>query len=70
MITTLQSDQIKRKVHTIMTEAIIVALITGAHNAYALGAQVTHNGKRWRSTVANNVWEPGAYGWEEVTTDE
>lgn len=43
---------------------------TGAHNAYALGAQVTHNGKRWRSTVANNVWEPGAYGWEEVTTDE
>ena len=28
------------------------------------------NGKRWRSTVANNVWEPGAYGWEEVTSDE
>ena len=43
---------------------------TGAHNAYALGAQVTHNGKRWRSTVANNVWEPGAYGWEEVTINE
>lgn len=38
----------------------------GAHDAYALGAKVTHSGKHWKSTVDNNVWEPGVYGWEEV----
>ena len=37
----------------------------GGHDAYALGAQVTHAGKRWKSSAANNVWEPGIYGWEE-----
>ena len=35
---------------------------TGAHNAYALGAKVSHAGKHWVSNVANNVWEPGVYG--------
>ena len=39
---------------------------TGAHDAYAKSAKVKHNGKKWISTVDNNVWEPGAYGWEEV----
>ena len=39
----------------------------GAHDTYALGDKVAHNGKRWVSTAANNVWEPGVYGWEEVT---
>lgn len=38
----------------------------GAHDAYALGAKVSHNGKHWTSTTATNVWEPGVYGWEEV----
>lgn len=38
---------------------------TGAHNAYAQGAKVSHNGKHWISDVANNVWEPGVYGWTE-----
>lgn len=37
----------------------------GAHDAYVLGAKVSHNGKHWVSTVDNNVWEPGVYGWEE-----
>lgn len=37
---------------------------TGAQDAYPLGAKVTHNGKRWTSTVAANTWEPGVYGWE------
>ena len=32
---------------------------TGAHDAYPLGAQVTHNGRTWTSTVAANVWPPG-----------
>lgn len=40
---------------------------TGAHNAYALGAKVSHAGKHWVSNVANNVWEPGVYGWTEQT---
>lgn len=38
----------------------------GAHDAYELGAQVSHNGKHWTSNVAANVWEPGVYGWTEV----
>lgn len=36
-------------------------------NPYMAGDKVTHNGKTWVSTVDNNVWEPGVYGWDEVT---
>ena len=39
---------------------------TGAHDAYAKSAKVKHKGKKWISTVDNNVWEPGVYGWEEI----
>ena len=39
---------------------------TGAHDAYAKDAKVTHNGKKWISTADNNVWEPGVYGWDEI----
>lgn len=39
----------------------------GAHDAYAKGDSVSHNGKHYVSTVDNNVWEPGVYGWEEVS---
>lgn len=42
---------------------------TGAQDAYALGAQVTHNGSTWESEVANNVWEPGAAGSEALWTE-
>ena len=35
-------------------------------NPYQIGDKVTHNGKTWENTVANNVWEPGVYGWTEV----
>lgn len=38
----------------------------GAQDAYPLGAKVRHSEKRWTSTVTNNVWEPGVYGWEET----
>ena len=38
---------------------------TGAHNAYAQGAKVSHNGKHWISDVDANTWEPGVYGWTE-----
>ena len=37
-------------------------------NPYMTGDKVTHNGKTWISDVDNNVWEPGEYGWSEVTT--
>ena len=39
----------------------------GAHDAYAKGAKVSHNGKHWTSSVDSNVWEPGVYGWTEYT---
>lgn len=39
----------------------------GATDAYQIGDKVEHNGKTWESDVANNVWEPGVYGWHEVT---
>lgn len=35
-------------------------------NPYQIGDRVTHNGKTWENTIANNVWEPGVYGWKEV----
>jgi hypothetical protein len=39
---------------------------TGAHDAYAIGAVVSHAGKVWTSTFAANAWEPGVFGWAEV----
>ena len=38
----------------------------GAHDAYNIGAKVTHAGKRWTSDIDANVWEPGVYGWTEA----
>lgn len=39
----------------------------GAGDAYMSGDRVNHNSKNWVSNVDNNVWEPGVYGWDEVT---
>lgn len=36
-------------------------------NPYMIGDKVIHNEKTWESIVDNNVWEPGVYGWNEVT---
>lgn len=38
-------------------------------NPYSAGDKVTHNGKTWVSDLDNNVWEPGVYGWTEVTEE-
>lgn len=38
----------------------------GAHDAYAMGDKVSHNGKHWISQIDYNTYEPGVYGWEEV----
>lgn len=42
---------------------------TGAHDAYAKGAKVSwpKDERNWVSDVDGNVWEPGVYGWSEVT---
>lgn len=37
-------------------------------NPYSAGDKVAHNGKTWVSDIDNNVWEPGVYGWSEVST--
>lgn len=33
-------------------------------NPYMKGDKVTHKEQTWVSTIDNNVWEPGVYGWE------
>jgi len=38
----------------------------GAHDAYSLDEQVTHNGKTWQSDIEANTYEPGTYGWTEI----
>lgn len=39
---------------------------TGAHDAYQVDDKVSHVDKHWISTAANNVWEPGAAGTENL----
>lgn len=39
---------------------------TGAHDAYARGDKVSHNGRHWISQLDANVWEPGVDGWSEA----
>ena len=36
-------------------------------NPYMKGDKVIHNGKTYVCTIDNNVWEPGVYGWQEIT---
>ena len=36
-------------------------------NPYMKGDKVKHNGKTWISDIDGNVWEPGVYGWSEVS---
>ena len=35
----------------------------GSEDAYQIGDKVNHNGQVWESNTANNVWEPGVFGW-------
>lgn len=39
---------------------------TGAHDAYAKGAKVSHLGKHWISDIDANVYEPSVSSWSEV----
>lgn len=36
----------------------------GAIDAYMKGDVVSFENQLWKSTVDNNVWQPGVYGWE------
>lgn len=38
----------------------------GAHDAYQIGDRVMHNDVMYESTSADNVWEPGVFGWVVV----
>lgn len=35
-------------------------------NPYMKGDKVSYKGKTWISTIDNNVWAPGEYGWDEI----
>lgn len=35
-------------------------------NGYMTGDKVIYDGKKWESTVDNNVWKPVEYGWIEI----
>lgn len=37
----------------------------GSEDAYHAGDKVSHNDKRWISSIDANIWEPGVYGWDE-----
>lgn len=39
-------------------------------NPYQIGDLVSHNEQVWISIAADNVWEPGVYGWEVSTEFE
>ena len=38
----------------------------GAHNAYRIGAKVSHNDKHWINEMDYNIYEPGVAGWIEA----
>lgn len=40
---------------------------SGAHDAYNTGDIVNYNGAHYQSLIDGNVWEPGVYGWDEVS---
>ena len=66
-----QSDWSPDKVPALFTEVSVEEFPewkqpTGAQDAYNTGDKVSHNSKHWISTIDNNVWEPGAYGWNEI----
>lgn len=60
------SPSLWAKVLTDPAGAILPWVQPDSTNPYMIGDKVTHNGKTWVSTVDNNVWEPGDYGWQEV----
>lgn len=54
------------KVLTSETGNVLEWVQPDSTNPYMKGDKVLYNGKTYQSTVDNNVWAPGVYGWEEV----
>ncbi|MFW5793586.1 MAG: carbohydrate-binding protein, partial [Bacteroidota bacterium] len=66
---TTQSNWEPQDTPAMFTVATPIGLIadwkapTGAHDAYNTGDKVRHDNEIWTSTINDNVWEPGVYGW-------
>lgn len=41
----------------------------GSTDCYQIGDIVSHKGQLWICTVANCVWEPSVFGWDEYTEE-
>ena len=39
---------------------------SGSTDAYKIDDKVTHDGQNWNNVTADNVWEPGVFGWEVI----
>lgn len=39
----------------------------GATDGYTKGDIVMYNNKKWQSDIDANVWQPGVYGWTEIS---
>lgn len=67
-----QSDWLPGEAVSLYVEVVPPGVIaewvqpTGAHDAYEVGVQVTHNGHLWENTSPANVYEPGVYGWTDL----
>lgn len=71
---TSQSDWTPDVAHSLFAEVLIPDsevipewVQPDSTNPYQTGDKVTHNGSTWVSTIDNNVWEPGVYGWDIST---
>lgn len=42
----------------------------GATDVYKKNDVVAHKERIWESEIDNNVWEPGVYGWKDITEQE
>jgi hypothetical protein len=70
---TSQADWYPASTPSLYVKRIPVGTITvwvqpaGAYDAYQIGDKVTYNSKDWECNTANNVWEPGVFGWTDLT---
>lgn len=69
---TTQANWSPDKVPALYTEVLAPGAVgewvqpTGAHDAYQKDDRVYYNGLLWKSTINNNVWAPGVYGWIKI----
>lgn len=64
----VDANTLWKKVELVEVEEDIISKWSqplGSVDAYMAGDKVVHNNKTWISSIDNNVWEPGVYGWTE-----